>query len=123
MDPITLGIMGLNLINNAAERKKAAYVNENEAKWSGFTKSYKPQANAGSVFGDVLSAAGKWDVGRNKFDQALQNKAPGQVDETLAMNSFRGPPTEEDQMAQEQQTGLAAQPNMFEQMLKKLGIR
>lgn len=128
MDPITLGIMGLNLVNNMAERKKQRLVNENEAKWSGFTKSYKPQANEGSVFGDVVGAAGDWNVGQNKFDKVLQSKGTGQIDETMAANSFRGPPTEveqadQEQIQNEQRMRLENKPNMFEMMLKKLGIK
>lgn len=95
MDPLTLGIMGLNFLNSQDQQRKQSIIDQTEAKWSGFN-NYKPFEAKGGVanpIGEALQGI-QWQRMLNKVaeKEAVAGK-PKQIDETIAAKSFMGPPS------------------------------
>ena len=100
MDPITIGLMGLNFLDQQQQRKKQNALDQVEAKWSGFKgyNEYAPKAGTSSALTDATRAVG-WYQALDKAEAAKklaaqsQGQKAMQVDETEAAANFRGPPS------------------------------
>ena len=95
MDPITIGLMGLNFLDQQQQRKKQNALDQVEAKWSGFKgyNEYAPKAGTSSALTDIVDQGG-WQKFADKLkeDSKLNtNQKAMQVDETIAAKALDNP--------------------------------